>query len=527
MPDAGSRMSLRRQLRLRPPPPVHMSLTRSVSAKWLAHVVVMAVGFFLMPYVMRTIGEAGYGAWVFVNAVAGYSTFLYMGFGPTVCRFVADKRARGDWDGLNAVTSGVSAIYLAAATGVMIIACGLAWAVPWLGDWGDVPVFDVRVAMILLGANIAIGMLGSVYGGVLIATQRFDLYSSIEALIAVARFGLTIAFLEKQHALITLGAVFLGVTLLENAITLAWAHREVPTLSVRRRFINRDVLKECFSFSVFTALRGMAVRVIHLTDVVVIGLILGKSAAVPYYVALRLVQMISAPLEKIGDVVLPKAGEMHARGQREGLEELCARAMGMGLLFAGSFLIGSGWFGGLFIQTWMGSGLDDSYVVLLTLAAAQVIAQPMIVLRQALTAIGDVRRPAYIDVAQAIVNFVLSIVLVQLYGIVGVAWGTLVPLVLIEGLILFPYAVRSLGFRPGRLLKQVVLPQLPVLGALAAYCQAAAMLRPEAGWAAVGLITLGAGAVMAAPLAYRAFRRRDTVVLSSVSSADGQSALPV
>ncbi len=88
-----------------------MSLTRSVSAKWLAHLVVMAVGFFLMPYVMRTIGESGYGAWVFVNSVAGYSTLLYMGFGSTVCRFVADKRARHDWDGLNAVASGVFAVF--------------------------------------------------------------------------------------------------------------------------------------------------------------------------------------------------------------------------------------------------------------------------------------------------------------------------------------------------------------------------------------------------------------------------------
>ncbi len=488
-----------------------MSLTRSVSAKWLAHLVVMAVGFFLMPYVMRTIGEAGYGAWVFVNSVAGYSTLLYMGFGSTVCRFVADKRARHDWDGLNAVTSGVFAVYFLAASGVMAISAALAIATPWMGDWGDVPISDVRIAMMLLGLNIAIGMLGSVYGGVLIATQRFDVYSAIEAVIALVRLGLTVAFLQKDGALVTLGAVFLGVTILENAVTVWWAYREIPTLSIQRRHISRAVLKECFSFSLFTALRGMAVRVIHLTDVVVIGLILGKAAAVPYYVALRLVQMISTPLEKIGDVVLPKAGEMHARGQREGLEDLCGNAMGMGTLLSAAFLIGSVYFGELFLTTWMGPGLDGSYLILVILAAAQVIAQPTIILRQALTAIGDVKRPAYIDVVQAVANFVLSIVFVKVWGIVGVAWGTFLPLVLIEGLVLFPYAMRVLEFKPGRLLSQVVLRQAPMLVMLTIYCEVVSQLKPQPGWLNVALIGGGAVCILGARTGWQMVRPQEPV----------------
>jgi O-antigen/teichoic acid export membrane protein len=491
-----------------------MSLTRSVSAKWLAHLVVMAVGFYLMPYVMRTIGEAGYGAWVFVNSVAGYSTLLYMGFGSTVCRFVADRRAREDWNGLNSVTSGVFAVYFGAAAGVMAISGALAASVPWLGDWGDVPISDVRIAMILLGLNIAVGMLGSVYGGVLIATQRFDLYSAIEAIIALARLGLTIAFLQKEHALITLGAIFLGVTIIENAVTVWWAYREIPSLSVRHSHISSAVLKECFSFSLFTALRGMAVRVIHLTDVVVIGLILGKAAAVPYYVSLRLVQMISTPLEKIGDVVLPKAGDMHARGNRDGLEELCARTMGLGFLLSAGFLIGSIYFGEMFLATWMGPGLEGSYLILIVLASAQLVAQPVIILRQALTAIGDVKRPAYIDVAQAVANFVLSIVFVKVWGIVGVAWGTFLPLVLIEGLILFPYAMKVLEFHPGRLLGQVVLPQAPVLVVLTAYCEAVRLLEPQPGWQNVALIGLGAAAVFAGSAGWRMMRPRAEVALA-------------
>jgi len=489
-----------------------MSLIRSVAAKWLAHLVTMAVGFFLMPYVMRTIGESGYGAWIFINSIAGYSNLLYLGFGATVCRFVADCHARGQLDRLNSVASGVFAVFFGAATVVCCVAVGVAAAVPWLGDWGAIPISDIRIALLLLGLNIAVGMLGSVYGGVLIATQRFDLHSGIEAGIALARVALTVIFLQQQHALITLSAIFLGVTVFENLLLIWFAKREIPTLSLRRRHISRDTLRECFSFSVFTALRGMAVRIIHLTDVVVIGVMLGKDAAVPYYVALRLVQMIHGPLEKIGDVVLPKAGELHARGEHRGLESLCARAMGLSFLFAGAFATGSVYFGSLFITTWMGPGLAESYQVLVILAASQVIAQPMIILRQTLMAVGDVRRPAYIDLAQAGLNLVLSIVLVRSWGIVGVAWGTLIPMVLCEFGFLLPHGLRTLAFRPWSLFLQTVTPSAAPLLLLAIYCECVRQWAPQPGWTAVCSIAAGAGGVLALCWAASAWRIRSRMV---------------
>ncbi|MBX3443631.1 MAG: oligosaccharide flippase family protein [Planctomyces sp.] len=477
-----------------------MSLTRSVSAKWLAHIVTMAVGFFLMPYVMRTIGESGYGAWVFVNSIAGYSSLLYMGFGATVCRFVADARARQDWIRLNAVCSGVFAVYLVAAAAVMLVACGLAWAAPALGDWGDVPISDVRIAMILLGLNIAVGMLGSVHGGVLIAAQRFDLYSGIEAATALTRLGLTVALLQKQQALVTLALIFLCVTLFENGVTVWLARRESPTLAIRRRFVSRAVLRECFSFSAYTALRGMAVQLIYLSDVVVIGIMLGKDAAVPYYVALRLVQMVHGPLEKIGDVVLPKAGALHAAGDRTGLQALCSRAMGLSLLLAAAFLIGGAYFGDLFITTWMGPGLSDSWMVLVILSAAQVVGMPLIMLRQTLMAVGAVRRPALIDIGQALINLALSIALAPVWGLVGVAVGTLVPLLIADLFILLPYGLRALRFDGRRLVEDVLRPQLVPLGVLVLYCEGVGNLHPQPGWLSVGAIGAGAAGVLAAVL---------------------------
>jgi O-antigen/teichoic acid export membrane protein len=295
-----------------------------------------------------------------------------------------------------------------------------------------------------------------------------------------------------------LSLIFLGVTCLENLATAWLAHRTVRTLSIRPRHITRAGLRECFSFSLFTALRGMAVRVIHLTDVIVIGAVVGKQAAVPYYIALRLVQMIHTPLEKIGDVVLPKAGDLHARGEHRPLEDLTARAMGLALLLAGAFCIGSVYFGGLFITTWMGPGLEQSRQILILLAAAQVVGQPLIVLRQTLMAVGDVRRTAYLDLAQAAANLALSLTLIYAMGIVGVAWGTLIPLLVCELGLLLPYGLRRLQFSGRRLFAHAVWPQLPALIAVGVYCEFVSRFGLAPGWLTVAAIAGGAVGVLGA-----------------------------
>jgi O-antigen/teichoic acid export membrane protein len=473
-----------------------MSLRTNIAASWGAHLVTLLVGVFLVPFVLERMGEEGYGVWVFVNSIAGYSGVLYLGFGPTVCRYVADHRARGEWEQVNRVVSSVVAVYFVAGGMVMLLAGGFAMAAAWIDKWGSLPLYEVQLAILILGLNMGAGMVGSVYGGILFAAQRFDLVSSVQGATALIRLGLTVLFLQQMHGLLTLAAIFLTVTLIENGLTAWLAYRQTPTLSVRRRWVTRNVLKECFGFSAFTALRWISGRLIYLTDTVVIGFVLGPTAIVPYYIGSRLVQMVHTPLEKIADVVLPSAGELHARGDREKLQALLAKGMGLAFLLAGGFWIGSAYFGERLLVAWMGETYSESRVVLLILLAAQVVAQPMIVARQVLLAMGRVRLQALLDVTEALANLGLSLVLVHAMGIIGVAWGTLIPMVTIEIALLLPYSLRAIGAPAVPVLRQTLVPALLPLSLLWAYCEAVSRVDLPAGWLAILAITAGGGIVL-------------------------------
>ncbi|WP_437224683.1 oligosaccharide flippase family protein [Planctomicrobium sp. SH661] len=473
-----------------------MTVRKNIIAGWLAHLFTVLIGFFMMPYILGTVGEAQYGAWVFINAIAGYSTMIYSGFGATICRYVADLYARKDWKRLNTVVSTIQTVYIGTATLVFLFttACAL-WA-PTLQKWGTLPMGEIQISIMIVGCTIGLGMIASVYGGVLVGTQRLDIKRGIEVTLGIVRLLLTLLCLHEHYGLITLALIFFFVTVIEHGASAYYAYRQVPTLSVGPWHTRRDVMKECFGFSAFNAIALFAEYLIFFTDTVVIGIILGPLAVVPYQIGLRIAQMIQIPIAQIAEAVLPKAGELHARSQQHELGRLVAKGMGLAFLLSGGFLIGATYFNDLLIRTWIGKEYADSNTVLVLLVASQLVALPMMVARKALLGTGKVRLQALIDLFEALLNLVFSLILIRFWGIVGVAWGTVIPLILVELFVLLPYAMRELNVTRKSLWHDVVAPQLPAQVALVVFCDLAVRFIPASGWAPLVGVTVGGGAVL-------------------------------
>jgi len=473
-----------------------MSVRKNIIAGWAAHLVTVLIGFFMMPYILGTVGESQYGAWVFINAVAGYSSMIYAGFGATICRFVADLSSRRDWQKLNQIVSTIQLVYVGTASVVLLFTGLFAWFAPTLQHWGELPVGEIQLSILIVGATIGLGMVASVYGGVLVGIQRLDVKRGIEVAMGIVRLLLTLLCLQQHFGLVTLALIFLTVTALEHGISAWFAYRQVPQLSVAFWNARRSAFSECVAFSAFNAVALLAEYLIFFTDTVVIGFVLGPLAVVPYQIGLRIAQMIQIPIAQIGEVVLPRAGELHALGNVSGLSRLVSRGMGLSFLLSGGFLIGSFYFGELLIRTWIGPEFTGSQQVLVLLVASQLVALPMVVARKALLGIGQVRIQAWIDLLEAGINLALSLILIRIWGIIGVAWGTLIPLIGIELALLLPYACRQLRLTRQDLWQHVVAPQIPAFVALLVFCEVARSLNSTTGWGPLLAVTALGGAVL-------------------------------
>ncbi len=473
-----------------------MTVRKNVIAGWGAHLVTVLIGFFLMPYILGTVGEAQYGAWIFINAIAGYSSMIYAGFGATICRFVADLSSRKEWAKLNTVVSTIQLIYCGTASLVLIFTGLFAWWAPSLDKWGELPVGEIQVSILLVGSTIGLGMIASVYGGVLVGTQRLDLKRGIEVIMGLVRLGLTLLCLQQQYGLVTLSLIFFVATVIEHSASAILAYRQIPELRIAPWLARMEAFRECVNFSAFNAIALLAEYLIYFTDTVIIGLVLGPLAVVPYQIGMRIVQMVQIPISQIGEAILPRAGELYAHNKKEALAHLVHQGMGVSFLLSGGFLIGTYYFGELLIRTWIGPQYVDSQHVLVLLMASQLIALPMVVVRKALLGIGQVRSQAWIDLLEAFINLALSLLFIQWWGIIGVAWGTIIPLYVIEVAVLLPYAVRELKLSRLALWNQVVAPQIPAFVALIVFCDVAWKFVPERGWIGLLSVTAGGGLVL-------------------------------
>ncbi len=475
-----------------------MTLRRNILTSWASHAVTLMVGLFLVRFIKDTLGDAGYGAWIFVNSIVGYATLLYFGFGAAVSRYTARHHALRDWPGLNRVLSSIFVIYGINGLFAIAAAGGVAAAAPLLSDWEGQSLREVRVVIVLLGGNAAVGLWGSVFGGVLIGIQRFDVYRSVQIVCTLLRLGLFVAGLHWRPSILSLAVASLAVTAAENLTYFVAARWLVPALRVSPRLASVGALRECFSFTAFNAVVLLSDFLIGLTDTVVIGCVLGTAATVPYYIALRLCQMVQTPLEHVAEVMLPKSAELQTRRQPAELRRLVLRGFGVSLLLLGGVMIGAAYFGDRLIRTWLGPEETDSPAILLVLLGAQLIALPLRVPKMTLLGLGRVRALALFNVVQATANLVLSLILIRHWGVIGVAWGTFLPALVCELGLLVPYTCRVLGLRVRDLLVQGVGPQLLPFAALWWYCEWMALVPWAETWPNLLLITGLGGSVLLA-----------------------------
>jgi len=180
---------------------------RNVFSNWSAYVLAMGVNFFLSPYVVRHLGNTGYGVWTLLLSLTGYLGLLDLGVRGAVTRYVAKFHTEGDHKKASNVAS--SAMMIFSTAGMLAIALSLILSVFVVGRMHIPPQYLVaaRLVLILIGFNIATSLVSGVYGGILVGLQRFDLTNSIEIGINVFRAAAVVLVLQLGYVIIMLACV--------------------------------------------------------------------------------------------------------------------------------------------------------------------------------------------------------------------------------------------------------------------------------------------------------------------------------
>src|SRR5262252_10531662 len=90
---------------------VSSRIIRNVLMNWLAFGATILAGFLMSPFLVRHLGDSVYGVWILIGSLAGYLGVLDFGVTPSIIKYIAENRARGDREATNRVVTGGLAVF--------------------------------------------------------------------------------------------------------------------------------------------------------------------------------------------------------------------------------------------------------------------------------------------------------------------------------------------------------------------------------------------------------------------------------
>jgi O-antigen/teichoic acid export membrane protein len=492
--------------------PVRLSgqLIRNVLCSYLGYVTLL-LGFFMFPFVVRHVGAEVYGIWLLTWAAVGYFELLDFGIGQSVARFVAECRAREDTDGLNRVCSSCFLFYTGASVVTLLATLLLARFFP---HWFRVSPEHAAVAstlMLLAGVRLAVGLPLRVFAGVLGGIQRLDSATYIGVAAAVLTAILTVVVLVLGYGIVAVGVVTLAVGVLSDVAHYFAASRLLPGLRVALSLCSRETIAEVLRFSVWIFANRISVQLSYRTDALVIGFFLPKDRVTLYQVGLRLADLVREFPAKIAAAVFPTASYLSAGADSDRLRRLVLRGTRYGMVLYAPLAVFCLVEGDRLIECWMGSsryGVSALVLRLLLVSGWAAVAQN--VLAVTLQAAGDPRLPTWVGVFDALANLGLSLLLVRRLGLVGVALGTVVPIVLSNLFVVVPLACQRLTIPLRGLVRDALLKPLLCAAVCAGILTAMATASPAATWGvAIVKFVLYCAAYLALVLAVRRPEERE------------------
>ncbi|MDA7540937.1 oligosaccharide flippase family protein [bacterium] len=411
------------------------------------------VGLAMAPLILHYISVEVYGFWLTAVSVIAYLGLVDAGLGLALARTIAAYAGREDVRRVNQVIS--TAFFSFCAGGLIFALIGLLIA-PRVPDWFSIPTENapdvVRAFRVAIVAG-ACALPCSIFSGINNGFQRMAFDNLSRTVVALTSLALSVLLLYLNWGLMALAVSTLFQVFATAGLQAIGVLRFQRGLRVSLSYCNRVDLKELVTFGGYFQLARIANTVSLNSDNIVISSILGAHAVTPYVFTAKLATLFSVSLaSKLPIAVMPGMAQLYENQNFSRLRttfcQLTSFAVRLGVCSATvcalgnrDFVIlwvGNSQFGGLALSSmfciW---GLQDVFFR----GAAGVI-----------FASGRLRGFGFASIIEAALNVSLSLVLVQKYGLVGVALGTVVAKTLTTGWFVPVTICRSINLQLSRYL---------------------------------------------------------------------------
>ena len=433
-------------------------LARNVSTRYILIILNAVIGLVVLPYNVSHLGSAAYGLWMLTASITQYFTVLELGYGGAIVKFVAEYRAMKDARALNETLSTMFVVFSGIGVVCYLVALAVAALLPHIFNMDASQVHTGRIVLLIIAVQVALYFPFSVFGGVINGFERYYINNVVGTIFNVVTAAANVIVLWLGYGLVELVAVTTVTRILPFFIYRLNAYAVFPELRLRREYFRRDRLRDLTGFSAYLAVIDWAGRLTYTTDSFYLGAFMNMTAVGVYAVAQRLSDALLKLTNQLHTFLFPVVVHRAVDGGVESQQSLMVKATRFQLAIAVCMCGGIGAVADVLIRTWVGPGFEGAVRATQLLAFVVVlrawIAMPSTVLKGT----GHHKFVAVMSSWCAVANLLLSVPLVKWWGLVGVALGTVIPVVILCACAIFPRACRVVGLSQWQGYRRIVWP---------------------------------------------------------------------
>ena len=431
-----------------------IQIIKNVGSSWFALGVNILVGIFLSPFILHRLGDAAFGIWVLIFSLTGFYGIFDFGIRSSIIRYVSKYTATNDQDEVNGLIN--TAMFTYTGVGVLSEVITVVGCIYVDRAFHVLPEFQstARWLLFVVGTSVALGFPLGVFGGMLEGLQKFYILNWTNVVSSLLRVALIVFYLNRGAGLLTVALITVGLPLLASFVRAAMALRSLP-VTFAWKHVERSSFRHMANYSGITFMIIVASRLRFKTDALVIGKFLGAAAITYFYAGSRLVDYAGEVVSSLAQIFVPMSSQSDAAGNMDRLRKIFVagnRACAFTTLpMTACFII----LGKSIIEVWVGKKyVAQGYPVLLTLVVPYTLMLVQSASSRILFGMSKHGTFAAVSLIEGAANLILSILLVQPFGVLGDAYGTALPLAGTY-IIFMPYHLCSrLGIKVSTYLRQ-------------------------------------------------------------------------
>lgn len=414
-------------------------------ANWGGTFSSYVIAFIATPVIVYSFGNTRYGIWSLAMSLTAYYGMLDFGINTTIIKYYSEYIEKKDEKSANSVINAAFFSYLIIFFILLSVLFVIIWNVDNIFNIPSELLTETKILFCITGITFGIELVGNTFRAVVISLRKFVLRNIIQTVFSIIRTISIIVILMSGHGLIIAGIAVLCVDLVRNIIYFICASRLSPFLKISFKLLDISFIKNSFAFTFYNLLRQISIRIIERSDLILVGILFDMKMVAFYSIGESLVRYAQMVPKGLRATILPFSSKLNAQQKKKDLMKMAFFLPKYTITFFLGILLMMALFGREFIELWMGPGYDISYEIVIILLLSKTIFMSQSILVHLLTGMGYNKYFGILGVVEAVVKISLSILLVKLFGIYGIAFGSLFTF-LITSMILVPnYALKKVG----------------------------------------------------------------------------------